>query len=229
MKKILIVIFIFTSNYLIAQSFKGILVLRYKSTIGDEKVLNEKEKSPIIYSYIFSKNKSVQKLISSDKTSTDTTYVEKMGLKLPTKNTFISQSSQIFYKDFENDIYKSVSTTQNVDLSIKDKLLKFKWSIESEKKIISGYNCIKATTLNKSQGFEIPITAWFTEEILVNDGPTYYTGLPGFIIQVEVGTFSIFTFENLIFEKKITEIEEPFNSAKNLTLKEYTTLKSNEN
>lgn len=203
----------FLPMQLFSQTLKGVVVQRYLMFSGEGSSLTEKEKEPKIFSYVYSNKKSLQRLISKDKSSTDTTYIEKHGLKLSTANVIISESEQNFYKDFENDIYKLVSTTNKVDLSIKGKIKVFKWSLVEENKIINNYKCKKATTTNVISGMKIPIVAWYCEDIPINDGPIYFNGLPGFIMEIEVGTFSTSTFEKLVFVKESIEIEEPKNGA----------------
>lgn len=59
------------------------------------------------------------------------------------------------------------------------------WQINNEKKIIRGYNCIKAETLRQNEkGVKTKVTAWFTTDINLNFGPKNYFGLPGLIIEL---------------------------------------------
>lgn len=217
---ILLLSFIITTPTF-SQNLKGILVQRFISAMGDDSNLTAKQSKPNVFSYTYSKKKSIQKLISEDKSSIDTTYTEKHGVQLPTENVIISPSNQCFYKDFDADIYKMISTTNKKDLSIKDKLLNtFKWTLINETREIGGYKCKKATTINSLYGMELSIIAWYCEDITINDGPMNYSGLPGFIIQIEVGKYTTFTFENLVFSKDEIEIIEPKNSAQDITFKQ---------
>jgi GLPGLI family protein len=54
------------------------------------------------------------------------------------------------------------------------------WKILSETKDIDGYKCQKATCRFRGRDYE----AWFTREILVNEGPWKFNGLPGLIVKV---------------------------------------------
>jgi GLPGLI family protein len=49
----------------------------------------------------------------------------------------------------------------------------------------------------------------------------HYNGLPGFIIQIEIDDNSISTFDKLVFSKENTPIEEPNNSAPELSFSDY--------
>ncbi|NIF05073.1 GLPGLI family protein [Chryseobacterium sp. Tr-659] len=58
----------------------------------------------------------------------------------------------------------------------------FKWTMSSgEKKKILGYECNKATTLYKGRDY----TAWYTDQIPINNGPYVFGGLPGLILEIE--------------------------------------------
>lgn len=58
--------------------------------------------------------------------------------------------------------------------------INFKWTPVDEFRIINGYKCQKATTIN-NKGEDIIV--WFTEEIPISSGPTFLTGLPGLILE----------------------------------------------
>ncbi len=52
------------------------------------------------------------------------------------------------------------------------------WHITSEKKVINGYVCKKAIS-NKDKY----ISVWFTSKIALNNGPGYFQGIPGLVIE----------------------------------------------
>lgn len=59
------------------------------------------------------------------------------------------------------------------------------WQIKNEKKIIRGYNCIKAETVRQNEkGIKTKVIAWFTTDINLSLGPKNYFGLPGLIIEL---------------------------------------------
>ena len=65
------------------------------------------------------------------------------------------------------------------------------WKLEPERKSILGRICYKATAdipmENSSGKFIKKITAWYDPEIPLNYGPYTYFGLPGLILEVDVG------------------------------------------
>lgn len=59
------------------------------------------------------------------------------------------------------------------------------WQIKNERKIIRGYNCMKAETIRRNEiGVESKVTAWFSTDINLSFGPKNYFGLPGLIIEL---------------------------------------------
>jgi GLPGLI family protein len=66
---------------------------------------------------------------------------------------------------------------------------------------------------------EITITAWYTPEIPVNQGPEGYWGLPGLILEVNDGKTTIFVQKCLNPKDKV-EIKAP-NNGKEVSQKEY--------
>lgn len=59
------------------------------------------------------------------------------------------------------------------------------WTIIQQFKNISGYECQKAL-LRDTETNKITAEAWFTKEISLPIGPSYYAGLPGLIIKLTI-------------------------------------------
>lgn len=64
------------------------------------------------------------------------------------------------------------------------------WVFVNETKIIDGYICFKATKeiFYKRTNVKSNNIAWYTPDIPVPYGPAGYGGLPGLILQLEIGT-----------------------------------------
>ena len=222
--KIKLLLFLFLSvftNQSYCQTLKGILIKTPLKGVGDETELSKKAAKPMTFSYVFSEKKSIQNLISVEKSSIDTTYIEKYGTKYETTSTINRSSSITYYKNFDLKKYKVLFTQNEKSTNVKETLPSFDWKLINESKIINGYTCKKATTINTAFNSNQSIVAWYTDQIPVNDGPMHYNGLPGFIIQIEIGSNSILTFDKLVFNKENTAIEEPNNSAPELSFSDY--------
>ncbi|RTY92480.1 GLPGLI family protein [Flavobacterium sp. GT3R68] len=82
----------------------------------------------------------------------------------------------------------------------------------------------KAKTTNFMDDFELPkeitITAWYTPEIPVNQGPENYWGLPGLILEVNDGKTTILCSKIVLNAKEKVDIKAPTNG-KVISQKEY--------
>lgn len=133
-------------------------------------------------SYIFSRNES---LYQNDSISTSLIKKGAKGVHLYNKPT-------VAYEVLIDRTKKTFELGYRVPY---DKLLiffsaplpKFKWNIEPNKqKKILGYTCHEATTTYQGKKFE----AWYCEELPINAGPYYFSGLPGLILAVSSDDFS---------------------------------------
>jgi GLPGLI family protein len=79
--------------------------------------------------------------------------------------------------------------------------ISIKWSIQKEEKIIVGYKCIKATKGD--------IVAWYCPEIPINDGPQFFYGLPGLILEIEIksGINAIYSATSVTALTDVPEIQ----------------------
>ena len=80
--------------------------------------------------------------------------------------------------------------------------IKFHWKISKEKQKIGEYNTQKATTDFGGRKW----TAWFTDNISIQDGPYKFYGLPGLIVKIEDENKDYSW--TLIANKKIENYEE---------------------
>ncbi|CDF78023.1 conserved hypothetical protein [Formosa agariphila KMM 3901] len=127
---------------------------------------------------------------------------------------------------------------------IKDSLPKFAWKMESESKQIGQYTCFKATAVkvvsnadvigfggprrgedddkkdDKETTKEIVVTAWYTPQIPVNQGPGDYWGLPGLILGINADKTTILCSKIVLNSKDDAEITAP-KKGKEVTQAEY--------
>ena len=89
-------------------------------------------------------------------------------------STFVYSDAQNVYKriPYPKSRKGTVYTHQNEQIN---------WQMRGETKVIEGYTCQKANALVRGRNYEV----WFTEDILITDGPLSLHGLPGLIIEVK--------------------------------------------
>jgi GLPGLI family protein len=124
---------------------------------------------------------------------------------------------------------------------IKDDLQKLEWELGSETKSIGQYMCFKATAEKTDTSFafgnfgrrgndsenkeaeevkKIIVTAWYTPQIPVNQGPDKYWGLPGLVLEVNAGRTTILCSKIILNPSEKETIKVP-SKGKEVTQKEY--------
>lgn len=140
----------------------------------------------------------------------------------------------ILYKNTREQRYVSQTAIFGKPFLIKDILEKQDWKIGAETKNIGTYTCYKATWIrevkrprtgvtrenSEPEMEEITITAWYTPQIPVNNGPGNYHGLPGLILEVNDGTETIICSKIVLNPKEKSVIKEP-TKGKKVTQEEY--------
>lgn len=66
---------------------------------------------------------------------------------------------------------------------VQDSLLKIKWKLTSDTRIIAGFECRKAIGILYDT---VAVFAFYTDEIIINGGPEGINGLPGMILGVGI-------------------------------------------
>ena len=97
----------------------------------------------------------------------------------------VNVAPHIIYKNLHDKLMLSQISFDKNEYLIEEPINELKWKIGRKKEMISGYQCIEATA-KTSNGTKI--TAWYTPDIPVNDGPYTYCGLPGLILYLDVTT-----------------------------------------
>jgi GLPGLI family protein len=206
MKHLLYLLLLILPNICFTQNIKAVYsktTLKYLGDEADAKVTSK----PTLHSYSYSNQKSIYKNLEEIKAHTDTIPMEHKGYQYNFTHKYTPFTIDTHYKDLKNNIYRREVTQNDVNTSIKDTLKDFKWVLLNETKVIKGYTCKKAVGyLN-----EYPVTAWFCEDIPVNDGPFFYSGLPGLIIEVQLSTSYKISLETLKIVNENIDIAEPVN------------------
>ncbi len=122
-----------------------------------------------------------------------------------------ASESSPYFKDFSTNpviYYKGVDFGVKKFL-IKDQIPDYKWKISREKGEIAGYKVTKAEGVMLDS---IQVTAWYTPDIAIKDGPLNIAGLPGLIIKAEFetnGTKLIYTLKELKISDKEIKLAIP--------------------
>ncbi|MEM9679075.1 MAG: GLPGLI family protein [Bacteroidota bacterium] len=140
--------------------------------------------------------------------------------------------SDVLYKNTKDQRYAEQVDTYGKIFLVKDELEKIDWKLESDTKYIGEYQCYKATytkmvekprvAFNDGEDSEEDsdedkepemeertVTAWYTPQIPVNNGPDDYHGLPGLILEVHDGRLTIVCSRIVLNPEDKIEILEP--------------------
>ncbi|MFV8270764.1 GLPGLI family protein [Flavobacterium sp. GT2N3] len=234
-----------------AQEFQGMAVYESKTSTSDFKTRMEgnKEMTPDMQKRIEeSMKKMFEKtyILNFDKSAS--IYKEEEKLETPGQNgggmrmmMSMTGGGGTYYKNVKDKSYTVDKEFMGKEFLIKDSLPNLQWKMESETRVIGGYNCFKATAVrvasktdfrnfrpkkedatttkpadaakktNLMDALEMPketiITAWYTPEIPVNQGPENYWGLPGLILEVNDGKTVILCSKVVLNPKVKTEIK----------------------
>ena len=269
---------LYTSLFLLAfitshsqKDFQGMAIYESKTSTSDIKSRFEgnKEITPEMQKMIEERMKKMFEktfILNFDKSAS--IYKEEEKLDAPGQGQqggFRMMSSMMggggtYYKNVKGKNYTVDKEFMGKEFLVKDSLPKLNWKMESETKMIGGYNCFKATAVRpvsqsdfrnfrpkkekenkdvkkeevkkddkeKKTNFmddfdmpkEITITAWYTPEIPVNQGPESYWGLPGLILEVNDGKTVILCSKIVLNSKDKVEIKAATNG-KVISQKEY--------
>ena len=253
------------------KDFQGMAIYESKTSTSDIKSRFEgnKEITPEMQKMIEERMKKMFEktfILNFDKSAS--IYKEEEKLDAPGQGQqggFRMMSSMMggggtYYKNVKEKNYTVDKEFMGKEFLVKDSLPKLNWKMESETKMIGGYNCFKATAVRpvsqsdfrnfrpkkekenkdvkkeevkkddkeKKTNFmddfdmpkEITITAWYTPEIPVNQGPESYWGLPGLILEVNDGKTVILCSKIVLNSKDKVEIKAATNG-KVISQKEY--------
>ncbi|MEH0007549.1 MAG: GLPGLI family protein [Flavobacteriales bacterium] len=125
----------------------------------------------------------------------------------------------IIYRDQKKRKFVRQTQFLSRNFLILDTLKNIGWTILSDTLKIGDYLCKKATANIEGA----PKTAWFTDEIPVNEGPEMYFGLPGLILRVETED-KVITANKISFVKGELSIDPPV-KGKEITAEKFKAIK----
>ena len=147
-------------------------------------------------------------------------------------------AGDVLYKNTKEDRFVNQNESFSKQFLIKDKIEARAWKMEKETKNIGDYACFKATytyerpvrrvmsfsTSNDKEEKEdkkdtkeepveemetITVTAWYTPQIPVKNGPSQYDGLPGLILELNDGDLTVLCSKVVLNPKDDLNIKEP--------------------
>ena len=129
----------------------------------------------------------------------------------------------------DDETYKNYQTSKSVEQRelgpkkyiIEDSLHNLSWKLDEEgtTKDVKGYSCRKASTKN-SQG--AAVVAWYTDQINCPSGPDQFGGLPGMILELNIGDGEIvFTPLEITAQPDDTKLVKAPSNGKKITRKEF--------
>ncbi len=219
-----------------AQNFKGEAIYKTKRKV-DIQLDSTQVNSEMHQKILEMLKKQFEKTFILSFNKEESLYKEEEKLGAPqTSNVqmvFVStDASDILYRNLKEKRYTSKNEVFGKIFLIKDSLPKLDWTLEQETKNIGEYTCFKATMkqmvpvvtggisinddkdLNANENEEPQmeektITAWYTPQIPINNGPAKYYGLPGLILEVNDGTETIVCSKIVLNPEDKADIVEP--------------------
>ncbi len=213
-----------------AQEFQGIATYKQKSKMDiklDSTMNPEMQKrikamvakqSEREYELVFEKNQS--------------TYKKLAALNAPEQSSggmvvvMSTGDDGILYKNIQEKRFTNETSLFGKPFLIQDVLKKEDWKLEKESKQIGQYTCYKATResevtvfnmvskdgeedKNTEEKRSITITAWYTPQIPVSNGPSDYWGLPGLIMEVNTNNNTLICTKVVLNPENKKSIKEP--------------------
>lgn len=140
------------------------------------------------------------------------------------------------YKNISEKEFLEAREVFSKNFLITDAVVMPQWEMGSETKKIGNYTCYKATIMKEDNSIQfrgprrgrdnqkteeadkkeekkepkmIKVTAWYTLEVPVSNGPSGYWGLPGLILEINEGRTTVLCTELVLNPKETLLIEKP--------------------
>jgi GLPGLI family protein len=229
-----LIVSMFFCSSLLSQDLKGIAT--YKTQRKMEVALDSTRMDDAMRSQVMAMlKKQFEKEFELEFTAAESMYKEVEKLDTPgTGASFVQMqvvssgdAGDILYKNLDENRFTSQNEVFSKQFLIQDPIEKQEWKLEKETKNIGEYTCFKATYTRmanvvnsvRSSGDdseaaeereeEIIVTAWYTPQIPIGNGPSRYGGLPGLILEISDGQETILCNKIILNPKKGVAIKEP--------------------
>lgn len=230
MTRIIILIALFIINSIRAQDFQGVVTYKTDRKL-DMKLDSTQLNSDMQRQIQEMMRKQFQKEFTLRFNKTESLYKEEksLGVSQPAGMQVVmigGGESDELYKNVKEERFSSQRELMGKTFLVKDQLKAIDWKLENETKKIGNYTCYKATAKimrpnigrnfdedenieSEPEELEINVTAWYTPEIPISNGPESYWGLPGLILETNDGQQMILCNKIVLNTKKKIEINEP--------------------
>lgn len=245
MKKILYFTFVLLPIVTLAQNFQGKVTYEWKASSEEfRKNTIQPDMPPEMKKFLERKMELIfHKIFALDFDKSTSIYKEER-IMTATGDDFVPNISDngVNIASFKEVKAKELIVQKEFygkDFTVKEPLSEFNWKLESETKKIGDYLCYKATAIvpfkkltyedeeDKSTNFFVKekiterlITAWYTPEIPVSQGPENYWGLPGLILEINDGNAVTLCTKIVMNPKEKSQIK-PLIKGKIVSQKEY--------
>ena len=230
MKKIFLLI-ILTSSVTFCQDFQGKASYMSKINVDTKWMDNPRFASRKGYMEEMLK-KNTEKNYVLEFSSTESFYTEKEKIDVGESGnfnwmaTYIGENIGKLYKNLQEKVTINETEMMGKFFLITDPIENMKWQMTGETKKIGQYTCYKATYEKEIQervfsfGSEsqnqnniktktVEVAAWFTPEIPVSTGPSWYQGLPGLILEVSDDNTTILCTKIVMNPTDKSKIKKP--------------------
>ena len=118
------------------------------------------------------------------------------------------QDEFIIHNDHESNEMTIIQTLLDRAYIIKDSVQHPVWKIKNDLKQIAGHMCMNATYYDSIRAYDV--VAWFALNIPVSTGPDRFAGLPGLILEVDIGNGAlVLSADRIEFKELDEELELP--------------------
>ena len=236
MKNVMFVLGVCFVNLTMGQEVQGKAVYKsqrkmdFKIGSGQQATISEEQKAQIdarlmkqfqkTFVLNFDQNASIYK---EEKSLTAPAGTPSNGLEVVVMGN--GGGNDVLYKNMKEQRFVNKTEIMGKLFLIKDRLSAYDWQLTNETKSIGKYTCYKATYSREEEKVNmilengemtkkinketIVTTAWYTSEVPVSTGPSYYHGLPGLVLEVIDGDVTIRCSEIILNPKEKVVINEP--------------------
>ncbi len=213
MKSLTLILFFFSITLIAQESPQWHAVYQYKRILS-EKAKQRRDSSIAQQPAMAAMLKRIYKRIDNreylmDFNKTASIYKEKPRLDKP-GGFGGGRPSRVLYKNIKTHRYTQLRPLMQQVYLIKDSLPKYHWKTTNESKTIGKYMVVKAEADYNEKGKKKHLTAWFTPEIPISNGPDKFGGLPGLIIELNNNNEEVYLLKELMVNpKNKVEIKAP--------------------